>query len=210
MPKPDKLKVEQVLLTEIHPAPQNARIHDARNVDAIAASLQAHGQVLPILVRVDGEIIGGHGTKTAMEQLGWESCRISRVDVTDEEAKALALRLNRSAELGSWHEELLIEQANSLVDFGVGLDELGWTTEELDTLSAGAAGLAEGGGESASASTLGDGGDAPLMARIRLTIDQRGVFDEAWKKMQAAEGDDPPLSEGRCVEFLSADWSSGH
>lgn len=43
-------RVETLPLDDLHQDPANAREHDARNLNAIQASLEDHGQVEPLVV----------------------------------------------------------------------------------------------------------------------------------------------------------------
>ena len=52
--------------------------------------------------------------------------------------------------------------------------------------------------------------DHPRSAKsIRLTVEQREMFERAYAKVQAMAGG-PKLSEGQALEFLVADWLSGN
>jgi DNA modification methylase len=91
--------------------PENARTHDARNIDAIAASLDRHGQLKPIVVQAKGRariVRAGNGTVRAAQQLGWETIAAVCKKMTDAEAKAYAIADNRTAELAGWDEEALL------------------------------------------------------------------------------------------------------
>lgn len=66
------LEIRRVPLDELHQDPSNARLHDARNLDSICASLQRFGQAEPLVVqRGSGRVVGGNGRLEAMKSLGW-------------------------------------------------------------------------------------------------------------------------------------------
>jgi DNA modification methylase len=105
--------------------PKNARTHDKRNIDAIAASLQAFGQRKPVVVR-DSVVLAGNGTLTAARLLGWTKIAVVNApdDWDENTARAYALADNRTAELASWDTTLLYDQ---LADLSIE----GWDTEAL-------------------------------------------------------------------------------
>ncbi len=99
------MQTQTVPLDLLVPDPHNARIHPRHNIDAIKASLERFGQVLPILVRnADSQVVAGNGTLEAMKELGWTECTAAMYDGDDQECAALAVALNRTAELATWDE----------------------------------------------------------------------------------------------------------
>lgn len=198
------LKLETVNVADLVPMDANARTHDERNVAAIVASLQEHGQVEPLVVQAGtNKVVAGHGRLLAMQQLGWKKCRIVRVDVTDAEATALALRLNRTADLAEWDVGVLMQQLDALAKEGVSADSLGWSTDDLDSVMSVAA------VPDVPPSDDQIDQDAPKQGRpINMTVEQRQVFDQAVAKLREQEQQE--LTEGRCVELMAADWISGN
>ena len=56
------LTIRRVPLGDLHQDPANARAHDARNLEAIRASLARFGQAEPLVVQAgSGRVIGGNG-----------------------------------------------------------------------------------------------------------------------------------------------------
>ena len=95
-------------LDALVPDPANPRTHDSRNLGAIRASLEEHGQVEPILVQQSTNmVIAGNGRMTAMRAMGWTEAQVALLDVTDQQARKLSIALNRSGELAGWDEEVL-------------------------------------------------------------------------------------------------------
>jgi len=109
------LEIEKVKIDSLAIDPNNVRVHDTTNLVAIKASLLRFGQVEPLVVRKStGIVVGGNGRIDAMKQLGWTECDIVRIDLSDEEATALAIALNRTAELATWDQKALDKQLASL------------------------------------------------------------------------------------------------
>src|ERR1051325_10309124 len=97
--KTQGLRVEKARLSSLKFDDQNARHHPERNIAAIKESLLAHGQVAPLLVRkADKSVIAGNGTMEAIHELGWTYADVIYLDITEKEARALGLRMNRTAD----------------------------------------------------------------------------------------------------------------
>jgi DNA modification methylase len=130
------LQIRRVALDALHPDPANARQHNDANLSAIEASLRRFGQVEPLIINAaTKQIVGGHGRLAAMRSLGWSECDIVEVDLNSIDATALAIALNRSAELATWDEETLARLLASLKDEDA-LDGVGFSDNELNELLA--------------------------------------------------------------------------
>src|SRR5580704_897691 len=86
----------------------NARVHGDENLAAIEASLRAHGQRKPIVVK-EGVVIAGNGTLRAALRLGWKTIACVEYDGPEALARAYAIADNRSAEEATWDPELLAQ-----------------------------------------------------------------------------------------------------
>jgi hypothetical protein len=111
----------------------NARLHPQENIQAIKDSLTRFGQVTPIVVR-EGVVVGGNGTLTAMRELDWEEVRAVVFDGTSDEAKALAIALNRTAELATWDAETLGQTLADLSSAGLEPEALGFDAATLEEM----------------------------------------------------------------------------
>lgn len=102
------LTVVRRRLADLTIDPSNARKHDARNLEAIRASLSRFGQVEPILVqRSSSRVIGGNGRVAVLRDMGAVEADVIEVDVDDMNATALGIALNRTAELAEWDDDVL-------------------------------------------------------------------------------------------------------
>jgi ParB-like chromosome segregation protein Spo0J len=115
------LKIETRIITSLKQDPNNARTHDARNLKAIASSLESFGQRKPIVITPNGVVLAGNGTIEAAKTLGWTEISVAVIpaDWDNAKAKAYALADNRTAELADWNTDIL---ASQLVE----LDSEGW------------------------------------------------------------------------------------
>lgn len=124
--------VRNVALDTLLLDPANARRHNRRNVDAIAASLRRFGQNGPLIVDEYNVIVVGNGTYMAMLQEGWERGDVITFTGTPAEARAFAITHNRVAELSSWDNDALADSLK-LMD-GPLLDVTGFTESEREKL----------------------------------------------------------------------------
>lgn len=124
------LKTRLVPIGDLVPDPENARKHDARNLDAIQRSLATFGQRKPIVCARgnDGQlvVIAGNGTLEAAKALGWTDIAVAEVpaDWDADKARAYAIADNRTAELAEWDDVAL---SSALVE----LDAVGWDLKDL-------------------------------------------------------------------------------
>jgi DNA modification methylase len=121
------MKIELVSIDDLDLDPRNARKHDAKNLKAIADSLDLFGQRKPIVVW-GRTVVAGNGTMAAARSLGWKEITVARVpdDWTADQVKAYALADNRSAELASWDEEVLASQLLELQEAEFDIELLGF------------------------------------------------------------------------------------
>lgn len=126
-----------VALADLAPDPRNARLHNERNIAAVADSYQAHGQRKPIVVQKvadDGTpmvVRAGNGQVAAAKKLGWTHVAAIVIDERDRDAIAFALRDNRTADLAEWDYEVIATELARADHEGADFTEYGWTTEEL-------------------------------------------------------------------------------
>jgi site-specific DNA-methyltransferase (adenine-specific) len=121
------MKIELVKIDELDLDPKNARKHDAKNLKAIADSLEQFGQRKPIVVW-GRTVVAGNGTMAAARTLGWTEITIARVpdDWSADQVKAYALADNRSAELAEWDEQVLASQLLELQEAEFDIELLGF------------------------------------------------------------------------------------
>jgi DNA modification methylase len=128
------VKVELVKIDALDLDPKNARKHDAKNLKAIADSLEQFGQRKPIVVW-GKTVVAGNGTMAAARTLGWTEISVVYVpsDWSSDQVKAYALADNRSAELAAWDEQVLASQLLELQEAEFDIELLGFElpVEEL-------------------------------------------------------------------------------
>jgi hypothetical protein len=114
------LRVLAVPVADLVEAPDNARKHRDRDLDALAESLARFGQRKPIVAKreyrgVRNAVIAGNGTLQAARRLGWPAVAVAWWTGGDAEAREYAISDNRTAELSTWDPAALANlQADGL------------------------------------------------------------------------------------------------
>lgn len=183
--------------------PNNARVHNDRNLEAIKFSLARFGQQKPVVALRDGTVIAGNGLLMAAKELGWRKmAAVTLPFESREEARAYALADNRSAELSEWDFQKVAAELRSLKDADFPIPDLGWADYEIEALL-NATFDPGGAGDS-------DGTEHAGASPVRLTAEQREVFERACVKLrtEAEMSNDENTSEGRMLELICADYLS--
>jgi len=194
------MKLEAVGINEILPALRNGRRHNEKSVSSIRRSLSRFGQVENIVVqRSTMRLIAGHGRIMAMKELGHEFVEANIVDCTDEEAEALGVALNRSAELSEWDEPVLLEILSDLKNKEWPIEDLGWKIEDVpDNVEL----------ETIPADTFDDSKDIPKAdCKVAMTKEQFEVVVRAIVQIKLECG--PDMTDGRALELICADYLAG-
>lgn len=127
------LAIKRVSITKLKPDPHNARSHSTRNLEAVRSSLKQFGQVEPLVVQKQSyRVIGGNARLSALKMLEESHVDVVEIDIDDIGAKALAIALNRTADLADWDKRNLSVQLDELEKLGYEIDsQLGFSDEEL-------------------------------------------------------------------------------
>jgi ParB-like chromosome segregation protein Spo0J len=116
-------------LTPLHHNPRRG------NVNAIKASLTQFGQLKPLVVNQDGQILAGNHTHAAAVQLGWDHIAAITVNLTLEEAQAFAIADNHTSDLSRWDNKELTTMLTNISNNNTQLLEAtSFTPEDLQTL----------------------------------------------------------------------------
>lgn len=137
MPEPPKPKTLPATVPHIHehavqldtliPHPLNARQGD---IGAISESLRTLGQYRPIVVNLQTmHILVGNHTWQAAKALKWATIRVNWVDIPVDKELAILLIDNRTADLATYDDRLLLETLKATPLAGTG-----FTNDDLDDL----------------------------------------------------------------------------
>lgn len=124
-----------VPIDSLVPDPENARLHDARNLEAIRASYEEHGQRKPIVVKLPERIVvAGNGQIEAARLLGWTHIAAVLIEEDMRSARRFALRDNRTADLATWDNEKLTDLFEEWKGAGEDLSAMGFDEREIEKL----------------------------------------------------------------------------
>lgn len=128
----DDVAAEWVALDELTPWAGNPRRNDIAAAK-VAVSIKRFGFGSPILARRNGEIIAGHTRLKAAEMLGLKRVPVRYLDISEKEARLLALADNKLGEVAAWNAPMLAE---ILSDYGLEDAEFaGWDSMDLGKLA---------------------------------------------------------------------------
>lgn len=146
------LSVEYIDIDELVMYKNNSKLHDAKQVDQIAASIEEFGFNSPILAwhNDDGEpeIVAGHGRLMAARKLGLEELPVVFLDHLSEESRRAYLLVDNQLTMNSGFDfEILQDELNAIAgidmeqfDFEIRIDdveppEVVNTSKEIDVES---------------------------------------------------------------------------
>ena len=118
--------------TALKPGPKLRR-HSRDQLDRLIRSIEAFGIPVPIIVDANNQVIDGHLVLKAARKLGLAEVPVARRDhLSDEQARALRIALNRMAEMAAWDEEALALELADLGSLDFDLDLTGFSMPEID------------------------------------------------------------------------------
>lgn len=129
------MEIKRVALEDLSEDPNNPRVHPAQNLMAIRDSLQRFGQVEPLVVRAGlGVVIGGNGRLQVMREMGWSETEAVELELSDSQAAALGVALNRSGELAEWDAGVLQGILDGLGEGDLDVSAFALSDADLSTL----------------------------------------------------------------------------
>ena len=131
------LNTEYLATTALTPMPGAPRVHPKSQIRALTKSIEAFGQVLPILIDADNRIVSGHALWDVTKKLGLAEVMAIRVGhLTEPQVKALMLALNRIGDLSKWDEAALrtILLDLSAIDLDFDIEATGFTEIEIELM----------------------------------------------------------------------------
>lgn len=125
------MDIEQVKIKDLKPHPENPRQGD---IGAIAVSIQENGWYGTIVAQKStGYVLAGNHRLEAAHQLGIKEVPVYWVDADENQAKKILLSDNRTNDLATYNDEILL---SLLSDLAVDDDLLGtsYDGDDLDQL----------------------------------------------------------------------------
>ena len=131
----NNLHIEQVAVSELRPNPRNARVHSAKQLHQIKASIEAFGFNNPLLIDKDNLVIAGHGRLEAARLVGLQTVPVLRIEhLTPEQMRMFALADNKIALNAGWDMDMLRQDLVELSELDLDLEITGFATAEIDLL----------------------------------------------------------------------------
>ncbi len=129
----NSLQIQYLSMAAVMPSPHSARQHSAGQRRKLKNLLQKFGQVAPIIIDVNNEIVDGHAVHETLRDLGHDEIAVVIVENRSEaEIRALRLALNRVAQDAVWDDAKLSGEFDYLISVGFDLDLSGFETVEID------------------------------------------------------------------------------
>ena len=96
------MKIVSIKLSDLHPAKRNVRMHPPEQIEEYKRSLVKNGQIKPIVVDENNEILIGNGLYAAALALEWDKvdCLV-KTGLSSNDKKKLMLSDNRIFSLGT-------------------------------------------------------------------------------------------------------------
>jgi DNA modification methylase len=133
----NNMTVQEILISQIKPNSQNAKMHSAKQVRQIANSITVFGFTSPLLISEDGEILAGHGRYMAAKHLGLDKVpAVVVAGLSLAKRRALSIADNKIAQNAKWDRERLAIEIPELADLlgaeGLDVSILGFEPAEID------------------------------------------------------------------------------
>lgn len=128
------MKIVTKPLSELHETAKNVRRHTDKQIKEYVRSVKMFGQIKPLVVAEDGEILAGNGLFAALKEMGAETCECYVMEgLSPAQRRKLMLADNRVYELGITDTDAFDEIIRELDD---DLDVPGWDEDLLAMLNA--------------------------------------------------------------------------
>ena len=139
----NSIKIDYVKIGELREYSSNPKIHEEKQIQQIAKSIERFGFNNPILVDERSEVIAGHGRLLAARLLKLEAVPVVRlIHHSEAEKRASRIADNKLSENGRWDTDLLklefseIEKLALNLEDELNLDITGFDFKEIDVLLA--------------------------------------------------------------------------
>jgi DNA modification methylase len=129
----NSLNSRVVGIDEIRPYENQVRSRTRKSLKKLARSIDRFGQIVPVVVDQQYEVVDGHSVLEALKALGRRDVWVVIVaGRSDAEIRALRLALNRLPEDAAWRDDALRREFQVLMEVGFDLDLSGFAPVEID------------------------------------------------------------------------------
>lgn len=127
------MKIVDMKISEIIPYSKNPRINN-HAVGKTMTSIKEFGFRQPIIIDKKNIIIAGHTRLKAAIKLGMTSCPVLVADnLTKAQVKAYRIADNKTGELASWDDDLLMLEIKDLQDMDFDIELTGFDLSDFDS-----------------------------------------------------------------------------
>ncbi len=122
-------------VSDLKPAEKRIRRLSTAHVERVTRSVLTHGFIGAIIVR-NNRVVDGHTRLAAADKAGLTHIPCIDVDhLNEEEARVLAIGLNRIAELGEYDFDVLKVEMEELLSLDLDLTVTGFSAQEIDIIN---------------------------------------------------------------------------
>lgn len=193
-------------INSLTPDPDNANEHP--NIDIIAASLQEHGQVTPIVVDIETDtIIKGNGTWEAAKTLGWKDIKIVYTNLDKERQLSYSIADNQSGRKSYWNLNKLGQNLKRYAEWNKdpNWNCMGFKKDEVEPLI-GSKWDGDSEGFSGGAN-FEDEPPKPKLKSIKVSEEIYELFNECVKKLRK-DSDYAMLTDEECLVVFLSEWKT--
>ena len=128
-----KFNHEFIKIKELKPHPKNPKQHFDEQINGIAKLIDELGWGRPIIISKDKYILAGHGAVLAAKQLGYTKVpyRVMKWNHDSPEALTYLIADNKSSELATWDNTLLLDDLIELNASGLDVELTMFDTDEI-------------------------------------------------------------------------------
>ena len=125
------MQIQVVPISSLKPHPKNPRKHSEEQLAKLERSISEYGFTNPVIAKLDGTILAGHGRVLAAERLGLTEAPVIYLVVDDAKADAYVIADNYLGELSEWDDALLRDVLAELEASQIDTTITGLTEEEI-------------------------------------------------------------------------------
>jgi DNA modification methylase len=129
------LRIESLPAQQVHPHPDNPRIHPRKQIEKLARAIKEFCFLIPILIDGHNNVIAGHARLNAAKLLGLASIPCIRAShLSEHQKRAFIILDNRIATEAAWDFRLLAKDVEFLQAEGVDLTSTGFEIPEIEMI----------------------------------------------------------------------------
>ena len=119
----------------LKPWPTNPRMHSAKQLAKLKASIQRYGFTIPVVIDEHDVILSGHGRVTAALELNMSAVSARVISgLSESEKRGYVIADNKIAMLSAWDPTLLKSELALLIDDEFEIETTGFSTAEIDLM----------------------------------------------------------------------------